>query len=90
MAGSDDEIYKKAYEAELERIRVEKIKAKAADDARLASKGLTKNHKRSALGRWAQKKRLPLQGGQEKYQDLTRSDLQKQISNLNKIINDRG
>ena len=47
MTESDDEIYKKAYADEQERIRIEGIKAKAQEDAKHASLGLSPRHKKS-------------------------------------------
>lgn len=84
MSESDDEIYKKAYADEQERIRIEAIKEKAQEDAQLAALGLSPRQKKTRLGRWVQKQKLLMDGGDPHLAHLNRHELQKRIDDLKK------
>lgn len=86
MTESDDEIYKKAYADEQERIRIEGIKAKAQEDAKHASLGLSPRHKKSRVGRWLQKWEILIRGGNPGLVSMTRHDLQKSIDAFEKTL----
>ena len=77
MAESDEEeIFERAYQAELEKIRIQEIESKARKEAqRDTARAKRRVRKKSAIGRYLQTKALELAGGNKRFLDLTSQQL---------------